>query len=126
VSGQDEFNFDVPPAIEIRFSGPDYSAVHDLCRLTGRLARIWKVMRGGGWRTLGEIAGDTGDPEAFWSSKAGESAPHPEYFTSFARSSIVAGRPSLSICFKSAIASRFARSLLISPRGETSSPGVMT
>jgi hypothetical protein len=47
-----------------RFDGSDYQPVRDDVRLTGQLRRIWDLMADGEWRTLGEIAGATGDPEA--------------------------------------------------------------
>lgn len=47
-----------------RFNGSDYRPTRDDVRLTGQLLRIWNVMSDGVWRTLGQIAAMTGDPEA--------------------------------------------------------------
>lgn len=57
---QATLNFDAPP----RFNGPDYDAARDNERLTGQILRIFDLMRDGEWRTLGDIAKATGDPEA--------------------------------------------------------------
>lgn len=46
------------------FDGPAYDPAHDQRRLTGQILRVWDCMRDGRWRTLGEIAGHTGDPPA--------------------------------------------------------------
>ncbi len=46
------------------FDGPEYSSAFDKDRLTGQLKRIWDLMNDGAWRTYGEIADVTGDPEA--------------------------------------------------------------
>ncbi len=46
------------------FNGPDYDPDRDDGRLRGQQLRIWELMRDGAWRTLGEIAAHTGDPEA--------------------------------------------------------------
>lgn len=48
----------------MRFAGSDYIAARDDVRLTGQLLRIWRVVNDGLWRTLGQIAASTGDPEA--------------------------------------------------------------
>jgi hypothetical protein len=48
----------------MRFAGSDYVAMRDDIRLTGQLLRIWRVVNDGLWRTLGQIASSTGDPEA--------------------------------------------------------------
>ncbi len=56
--------FDPPvEPMSARFDGAVYEPVVDNARLTGQLLRIWDVMRDGTWRTLGEIATVTGDPE---------------------------------------------------------------
>ena len=47
-----------------RFNGSDYSPAHDDIRLTGQIARVFHCMKDGKWRTLDEIAGETGDPHA--------------------------------------------------------------
>lgn len=47
-----------------RFNGSDYQADADNARLTGQIARVYELMRDGCWRTLDEIAGETGDPQA--------------------------------------------------------------
>src|SRR4051812_34643680 len=46
------------------FNGPDYDPEFDRERLTGQILRIFNLMSDGEWRTLGEIQGITGDPEA--------------------------------------------------------------
>lgn len=46
------------------FNGPDYVPALDFTRLKGQILRIAKTMLDGEWRTLGEIASLTGDPEA--------------------------------------------------------------
>jgi hypothetical protein len=48
----------------IRFNGPDYDPDKDRERLTGQILRIYRLMLDAEWRTLGEIANATGDPEA--------------------------------------------------------------
>ena len=49
---------------ELRFNGADYVHGRDAKRLTGQLLRVWEAIKDGQWRTLGEIARATGDPEA--------------------------------------------------------------
>ena len=46
------------------FDGPGYDPALDQKRLTGQIKRIFNFMSDGQWRTLGEIAKETGDPEA--------------------------------------------------------------
>jgi hypothetical protein len=46
------------------FDGPEYVPERDWQRLTTQLGRVWSCMRDGQWRTLKEIAENTGDPEA--------------------------------------------------------------
>jgi hypothetical protein len=46
------------------FNGPAYEPAHDHARLTGQILRVWHCMRDSRWRTLGEIAAVTGDPQA--------------------------------------------------------------
>ena len=48
----------------MRFNGSDYDRAHDDARLSVQLIRIRALMRDGQWRTLAEIARDTGDPQA--------------------------------------------------------------
>ena len=45
------------------FPGPDVTE-RDERRLTGQIERIFALMRDGQWRTLREIAAETGDGEA--------------------------------------------------------------
>jgi len=47
-----------------RFDGSDYVRARDDVRLKGQLLRVWELMSDGKWRTLGEIARSTGDPES--------------------------------------------------------------
>ena len=47
-----------------RFNGADYQPERDDVRLSGQVARVWNCMCDSRWRTLGEIAAVTGDPEA--------------------------------------------------------------
>lgn len=46
------------------FDGPDYKPDLDDDRLTNQYHRIFNLMRDGKWRTLSEIAVETGDPQA--------------------------------------------------------------
>lgn len=46
------------------FVGSDYSPERDQSRLSAQHERIRELMLDGAWRTLGEIARITGDPEA--------------------------------------------------------------
>lgn len=54
-------DFTAPPA---RFNGPCFSTEHDSQRLTNQMGRVFNLMRDGKWRTLDEIAHETGDPHA--------------------------------------------------------------
>jgi hypothetical protein len=47
-----------------RFDGSDYVRARDDVRLKGQLLRVWNCMSDGKWKTLGEIARFTGDPES--------------------------------------------------------------
>ena len=51
-----------PPAG--KFNGSDYDPARDDDRLRGQQLRIWSLMCDGHWRSLGDIAAATGDPEA--------------------------------------------------------------
>ena len=46
------------------FNGPDYDPSFDHARLTGQIKRIFRTMSDARWRTLGEIAAITSDPQA--------------------------------------------------------------
>lgn len=46
------------------FDGPAYDPKLDDKRLTGQLKRVFDLMADGQWRTLRQIADQTGDPEA--------------------------------------------------------------
>ena len=46
-----------------RFEGPEDNA-RDFDRLCGQIKRIYDLMKDGEWRTLAEIEGITGDPQA--------------------------------------------------------------
>jgi len=48
----------------MRFNGADYNPAYDDERLTKQIGRVYACMIDGRWRTLGEIAQITGDPEA--------------------------------------------------------------
>jgi hypothetical protein len=48
----------------LRFDGDDYQPPRDDPRLGSQYLRIFTLMADAMWRTLGEIAGETGDPEA--------------------------------------------------------------
>jgi len=45
------------------FSGITYEAKHDRSRLAAQSSRVFTLMSDGAWRTLGEIAEATGDPQ---------------------------------------------------------------
>jgi len=49
---------------ELRFDGSAYEPKYDRERRTGQILRVFDLMLDGRWRTLGEIARATGDPEA--------------------------------------------------------------
>lgn len=49
---------------KLRFDGPAYDPTFDQARLTGQIERIWNLMRDREWRSLHEIAQQTGDPES--------------------------------------------------------------
>jgi hypothetical protein len=57
--------FDVVPGpnLDARFDGSDYSPDLDDHRLVGQIRRVHEAMADGRWRTVGEIASITGDPE---------------------------------------------------------------
>jgi hypothetical protein len=46
------------------FDGNTYCREFDYSRLKGQVERIYKLMRDGNWRTLGEIEDKTGDSQA--------------------------------------------------------------
>lgn len=50
--------------LDLRFNGADYNRARDDARLTGQILRVWECMSDGKWRTLKDIAQQTGDPEA--------------------------------------------------------------
>jgi hypothetical protein len=47
-----------------RFAGAVFDPAFDQERLTKQLGRVFDTMRDGAWRTLQEIADQTGDPQA--------------------------------------------------------------
>ena len=49
---------------EMDFEGSDYVREFDQSRLTGQLLRVFDLMKDSRWRTLGEIANVTRDPES--------------------------------------------------------------
>ena len=50
--------------LDLRFDGADYDRSRDDTRLTGQILRVWNCVSDGKWRTLRQIAQETGDPEA--------------------------------------------------------------
>lgn len=46
------------------YNGPDYVPELDQSRLTGQTLRVFSLMKDGVYRTLDEIAAQTGDPSA--------------------------------------------------------------
>lgn len=53
----------------MRFDGADYVPPRDDPRLTSQHQRLRALMQDGEWRTLNEIARQTGDPEASMSAQ---------------------------------------------------------
>ena len=49
---------------EPHFNGADYQKERDFSRLSTQIERVFSCMKDGNWRTLGEIATTTNDPEA--------------------------------------------------------------
>jgi hypothetical protein len=56
--------YDKAPATGAGFDGPVYAPAVDYERLTGQLLRVYAAIQDGQWRTLREIAEQTGDPES--------------------------------------------------------------
>lgn len=56
------------PATQLPIDGLDQQAL-DLGRLTGQALRIAAALADGRWRTLAELAAETGDPEASVSAR---------------------------------------------------------
>jgi alkylated DNA nucleotide flippase Atl1 len=54
----------LPPPQAMCFNGPAYDPDKDRERLAGQILRIYDLIADGRWRTLGEIAAATGDPQA--------------------------------------------------------------
>jgi hypothetical protein len=52
----------------LTFDGKDYDHERDNVRLTGRMNRIFELMKDGKWRTLREVSDVSGTPEASASS----------------------------------------------------------
>jgi hypothetical protein len=50
--------------LDLRFNGADYDRSRDDARLTGQILRVWNCVSDGKWKTLRQIAQETGDPEA--------------------------------------------------------------
>lgn len=59
----------VPPVILGPRHGETYDQARDGKRLDGQMADVFALMRDGQWRTLGEISGATGHPEASVSAR---------------------------------------------------------
>lgn len=57
---QRTIDFDALP----RFNGPAYDHQRDVVRLCAQMQRVFDLMQDGEWRSLGQIAATTGDPEA--------------------------------------------------------------
>lgn len=51
------------------FDGSTYDPARDRARLQRQLARVREIMRDGQWRTLAELAAETGAPEASVSAR---------------------------------------------------------
>jgi hypothetical protein len=51
------------------FGGQTYERAKDHARLGAQALRVWKVVSDGRWRTLREIEGATGDPQASISAR---------------------------------------------------------
>ena len=49
---------------KLKFDGATFSAALDSGRLTSQLAKVYRLMRDGRWRTLGDIRGIVGGSEA--------------------------------------------------------------
>ncbi len=66
MSNQVEFSFSNGELdfSDARFNGSDYDPKFDDERLRGQIARIYRLMKDGHWRTLSEIELLTGDPPA--------------------------------------------------------------
>jgi hypothetical protein len=47
----------------VRFDGAVFDKAKDSARLAGQIMRVYDACKDGQWRTVGEIAGLTGDPE---------------------------------------------------------------
>lgn len=54
----------VAGATEVKFDGSDYSPKEDDARLSGQILRVFNLMKDGKPRTLDQISGRTGDPQA--------------------------------------------------------------
>lgn len=54
---------------EFDFDGATYVAQFDRSRLNAQARRVYDVVSDGKWRTLREIANETGDPEASVSAR---------------------------------------------------------
>ena len=52
-----------------QFDGATYQPARDYARLQSQLGRVYRVLQGGRWLTLPEIARLTGDPEASISAR---------------------------------------------------------
>lgn len=61
ITGSQSDLFEEP---KLRFNGSDYDRKMDDKRLTGQILRIFKLMKDGRWRTLGEIEMETTDPQS--------------------------------------------------------------
>lgn len=51
------------------FDGVTYDPLYDQARLTRQIGRVWDLMHDGLWRTLEEMATETGDPPASISAR---------------------------------------------------------
>lgn len=58
-----------PPLPNIHFKGGTISIPFDLERLNAQMRRVHQCMADGAWKTLRQIADETGDPEASVSAR---------------------------------------------------------
>lgn len=67
MSDTDLFSYTPPPSVA--FDGATYDAGQDYKRLRGQLERVFNLMQDNQWRTLSQIADETGGSEASISAR---------------------------------------------------------